>query len=139
MKKIITIILCLFSVQLLADSNQLQFTNGWIKQLPPVVPMRAGYVDIANPSNEDVEITAIQSDAFEKVEMHETIMQDGMMKMVEQKSFKIPAHGSIQLKPGGKHIMLITPLSTLQIGDKVPLLLTFSDDKAQKIELEVKQ
>lgn len=139
MRKFIAVFLCLFSVHLYADSNQLIFTNGWIKQLPPVIPMRAGYVNIENPTDKDVEITAMESDAFERVEMHETLMQDGMMKMVQQDSFKIPAHSSIELKPGGKHIMLITPLNQLNIGDKVELMVTFSDDKAQKIRLEVKQ
>ena len=139
MNKILTLILCLFSLQVMADSSKVEFTGGWIKQLPPVVPMRAGYVNITNPSNEDVVITAMQSDAFETVELHETTMKDGMMQMVQQDSMLIPANGSISLKPGGKHIMLINPLNPLAIGDKVNLTVTFGDSKAQKIQLEVKQ
>ena len=139
MKKLFAIILCLFSMQILADSSQVDFKNGWIKQLPPVVPMRAGYVEIENDSNQDVVITGMQSDAFESLELHETTMKDGMMKMVEQESFIIPANGSISLKPGGKHIMLINPLRTLEIGDKVEIMVTFGDNKARKITLTVKQ
>lgn len=139
MNKIITLMLCLFSLQVMADSSKVEFSDGWIKQLPPVVPMRAGYVKITNSSNEDAVITAMQSDAFETVELHETTMKDGMMQMIQQDSFIIPAKGSTLLKPGGKHIMLITPLRPLEIGDKVNLVVTFSDNKAQKIELEVKQ
>jgi periplasmic copper chaperone A len=139
MNKILTLILCLFSFQVMADSSKVEFSDGWIKQLPPVVPMRAGYVQISNPSNEEVVITAMQSDAFETVELHETTMKDGMMQMVQQDSIVIPAKGSIHLKPGGKHIMLINPLSPLAIGDKVNLIVTFSDSKAQNIQLEVKQ
>jgi periplasmic copper chaperone A len=139
MKNLFAIILCLFSVQLLADSSKVEFSNGWIKQLPPVVPMRAGYVKITNSSKQDVSITGMQSDAFETVEMHETTMKDGVMKMVQRESWVIPANGSIELKPGSKHIMLINPIHPLAIGDKVDLIVTFSDLKAQKIQLEVKQ
>jgi periplasmic copper chaperone A len=139
MKNIFTLILCLFSIQLLADSSKVEFSDGWIKQLPPVVPMRAGYVKITNLSDEDAVITAMQSDAFETVELHETTMQDGVMKMIQKESFTIPANGSSYLKPGGKHIMLINPLRPLAIGDKVDLVVTFSDLKEQKIQFKVKQ
>jgi periplasmic copper chaperone A len=139
MKKLITLFLCLISMQLMADSSKVEFSDGWIKQLPPVVPMRAGYVKIKNTSNEDVEITGMQSDSFETVEMHETTMKDGMMQMVQRESIIIPANGNTELKPGGKHIMLINPLNPLAIGDKVELIVTFGDSKAQKIQLEVKQ
>jgi periplasmic copper chaperone A len=139
MNKILTLILCLFSFQIMADSSKVEFTGGWIKQLPPVVPMRAGYVKISNPSNEDVVITAMQSDAFETVELHETTTKDGMMQMIQQDNMLIPAKGSINLKPGGKHIMLINPINPLAIGDKVNLTVTFGDSKTQKIQLEVKQ
>jgi periplasmic copper chaperone A len=139
MKKTITLILCLFSMQIMADSSKVEFSGGWIKQLPPVVPMRAGYVKITNSSDQDATITAMQSDAFETVELHETTMKDGMMQMVQRDSFVIPAKGSTDLKPGGKHIMLINPLNSLTIGDKVDLMVTFSDSKTQKIQLEVKQ
>lgn len=139
MKKIITLILCLLSIQVLADSSKVEFSDGWIKQLPPVVPMRAGYVKIENSSDQDVIITGMQSDAFETVELHETSMKDGMMQMIQLERFTIPANGSTHLKPGGKHIMLINPLSPLAIGDKVDLIVTFSDSKAQKIQLKVKQ
>jgi periplasmic copper chaperone A len=139
MKNLFTLILCLFSMQLLADTSQVEFNDGWIKQLPPVVPMRAGYVQIKNDSDQDAQITSMQSDAFESVEMHETTMKDGMMQMVQQDSMVIPAHGSLALKPGGKHIMLINPLRTLEIGDKVEVLVNFSDSTTQTITLKVKQ
>lgn len=139
MKKLILLGLCLFSFQLFADSSKIDFSNGWIKYLPPVVPMRAGYVEIENPTTQDIEITAIQSDAFEKIELHETINEGGMMKMIQLDTFNIPAKSKVQLRPGGKHMMLINPLIQLDIGNKVDLIVTFSDEKAQNLTLKVKQ
>ncbi len=139
MKHAIFLIFLFFTTLSQADSTTIQFLNGWIKQLPQVVPLRAGYLQIKNPDNKDYEITGFSSDDFEKVEMHETKMVDDIMKMVELESIYLPANGQVELKPGGKHLMMITPLLTLQIGDIVELNVTFSDDTTQQIQLEVKK
>ena len=139
MKKILISALLLVSSLSYADSTRIKFIDGWIKQLPPVVPMRAGYLQIDNPSDQPVEIIAINSEAFERVEMHETMMADGVMKMVEQSSMVVPPKGSLELKPGGKHLMLIAPLLDLQIGDTVDLTVTFSDRNTLPLQLEVRQ
>ena len=72
MKKIALLALLLFSTLSQADSSKIRFNDGWIKQLPPVIPMRAGYLQISNPTDQAHTITALHSDAFEKIEMHET-------------------------------------------------------------------
>lgn len=139
MNKSIFTTLLFLTVSLQADSTNVHFMDGWIKQLPPVVPMRAGYVQINNLSEQTVEIVSMHSEQFEKVEMHETIMSEGMMKMVELNSLVIPAKSQIDLKPGGKHLMLISPETPMQIGDKVEMTVTFSDDKIQRIQFEVRK
>lgn len=139
MEKLLILTLFCLSFSLQADSSSVEFDNGWIKQLPPVVPMRAGYMQISNTGKTPAEIVAMQSDAFESIEMHETMMEDGMMKMVQQHSIVIPAGASVELKPGGKHIMMINPTIALQVGDKVDISVTFSDEKSQLIQLKVKK
>ncbi len=139
MKNTIFAIFLLLPMTLMADSSQVLFNNGWIKQLPPVVPMRAGYMSIENNSEQEQEIIAFQSDAFERVEMHETLMQDGMMTMQQQQSFVLPARSRVELEPGGKHLMLITPKQAMQLGDDINLVVTFSDNSTQAIQLEVRK
>lgn len=139
MKKLVFLTLFLFSSLSQADSTNVKFINGWIKQLPPVIPMRAGYMQISNRSDQSHEIVAIHSEAFEKVEMHETTMADGMMKMIQQYSIVIPAKGLVELKPGGKHLMLIAPKQAMQIGDMIDLTVSFSDETSRQIQLEVRK
>ncbi|MDJ0882013.1 MAG: copper chaperone PCu(A)C [Gammaproteobacteria bacterium] len=122
----------------IADSTLVSFSNGWIKQLPPVVPMRAGYMQIENTGEKEQTIIAIQSEQFERVEMHETKMSDGMMQMEELYNLVIPAKSSVELKPGGKHLMLITPTVSLEVGDTVDITVTFSDETAQRVQLKIK-
>ncbi len=122
-----------------AATGEVQFSDGWIKQLPPVVPMRAGYLTIKNPGDQARTITHLQSDAFANVEIHETRMADGMMKMVELPQLVIPAKGEVELKSGGKHLMLIDPAQPLQIGDRVSIRVDFSNGQQQDLTLEVKK
>ena len=50
--------------------------------LPPSVPVRAGYMTLHNPGENAVSILqAVRSDAFASVEIHRSSMQDGMMRM----------------------------------------------------------
>lgn len=143
MKKFLLIALALVPVfmpsSILADTSKLRFIDGWIKQLPPVVPMRAGYLQINNPGKQEHEIIAFQSDAFDRIEMHESKMQDGMMKMVELESLMLPAGGTVELKPGGKHLMLINPTQNLEVGDRFYVVVTFADETSQRIQLEVRK
>ncbi len=139
MKKLLLLSLALFTTATQADTTKIEFLQAWIKQLPPVVPVRAGYMQIKNSSLLEHEIIALQSDAFDSVEMHETLMHDGMMKMEQQKSIVIPSKGLIELKPGGKHLMLIKPKQALQIGDRINLTVTFADQTSSIVQLEVKK
>ena len=139
MNKFVLLSLFLFSTLLNADSSKVEFSGGWIKQLPPVVPMRAGYLQIHNKGKSAARITAFQSDTFERVEMHETMMADGMMKMQEMHELVIPAEGMVELKPGGKHLMLITPKTALELGDKIDLIATFDDEQSQQVSLVIKR
>ena len=138
MKKIVLLTLLCLSTSLFADGSKIEFDQGWIKQLPPVVPMRAGYVQIHNPTSSDIEIIAAQSDAFARVEIHETQMVDGMMKMVELETLPLPAKSTVELKPGGKHLMMMEPLHAMQVGDKINLIFTFSDNQSSQVTLEVR-
>lgn len=138
MKKILLLSLLCFTTSIFADSSQIEFTQGWIKQLPPVVPMRAGYVQIHNPGNSDAEIIAVQSESFQRVEIHETQMVDGMMKMVEQNTLPVPAKATVELKPGGKHLMLLDPLQAMQVGEQIKLIFTFNDDQSTQVTFEVR-
>ena len=139
MKALIVSTLLLFSALTHADNSQIQFKDGWIKHLPPVVPMRAGYLTIENRGKTMNQIVAVQSPVFESVEMHETIMADGIMKMVQQDSIDLYPEKKVLLKPGGKHLMMMKPKQAMAIGDKIDVIMTFADGSTRQIQLEVNQ
>jgi copper(I)-binding protein len=52
-------------------------------------------------------------------------MHENMAHMEYLKELTIPPHASVVLKPGGLHLMLMDAKKSLQIGDQVPMTLTF--------------
>lgn len=76
----------------------------------------AGYVTIINNSSENVEISLDKVENFKKAETHETLEKDGRMSMQKVDSFKVLANDKLELKPGGKHIMLFDPTGEIKLS-----------------------
>jgi hypothetical protein len=68
-----------------------------------------------------------------RVEIHQSEMQDGVMKMRPVEMIEVPAKGAVELKSGGYHLMLMDVQEAPKIGEKVPLSLTF--ERAGTVEL----
>lgn len=74
-----------------------------------LVPSGVGavYVDIVNRGAAD-RLVGARSAASERIEMHEVVHEDGVARMVHHpEGFAIPARGRLELKPGGRHLMLL--------------------------------
>lgn len=73
------------------------------------------------------------------VHIHKSEEKDGVatMSMVEQ--IEIPADGMLAMKPGGLHIMLLGPKSTVNLGDEIKITLNFEDGTSVDINALVKK
>jgi copper(I)-binding protein len=73
------------------------------------------------------------------IEIHETIDDNGVMKMRPVPGgFEIPAGGKLELKPGGKHVMLIGLTAPLVEGQEVEVTLNFEKAGAITVKAPVK-
>lgn len=79
----------------------------------------AGYGVIKNTSNKEIVLKVIKADPFKAIETHETKEKAGKMAMEKVASFKVPAMGSLELKPGGNHIMLFDATREVKAGEEV--------------------
>lgn len=94
------------------------------------------FMVIANNSGQADRLLSATSPAAMMVELHETIMENGVMKMVHQpQGFEIPAGGKVELKPGGKHVMLMGLKSALEAGQTIQITLKF--EKAGEMTVNV--
>jgi len=88
--------------------------DAWVRAVPPSARMTAGYLTVYNPGPEALVIVGAESPLFGSVEMHGTVMVDGMARMRQQETVTVPAGESVAFEPGGLHLML------MQAVDGVP-------------------
>ncbi len=89
-------------------------------------------------TSEDAKLVNAASPAAGIVEVHEMAMKDNVMAMRAIDALPLPAGKTVELKPGGYHVMLIDLVKPLQAGDKVPVTLTVVGKDGKKSSVEVK-
>lgn len=96
-------------------------SNAWVRAAAPGASAMAAYMTLNNPSANAMEIIAVTSPQFDEVMIHETIADGEMAAMNHLDSLTLPPNANVELKPLGKHIMLVDPLVELALGDEVEL------------------
>jgi len=120
-------------------TSTLQFVDPWVREAPPNVKVLGAFMTIENPTEHPRTLVAAECADFESVELHATIMEGELAKMVQQESLLIPAQGRLELKPGGYHLMLINAKHPLQAGDHVTLTLRFANAEQHTITATVRK
>ncbi len=99
----------------------------------------AVYLVIRNEGKEADRLLGAESDAAQTVELHQSKMEGGTMKMEPVEAIDIPPGGQVELKPGGLHIMLIGLKRDLPAGERLTLVLHFEHAGDIEVEAEVRQ
>lgn len=74
---------------------------------PPGGSMAAGYFELHNPAATALVLEALESAAFESVEMHETVDDNGVSRMRPLANATIAPGETLKFEPGGMHLMLM--------------------------------
>lgn len=120
------------------QADDLQVNNPYAREVPPGAPASASFMELKNPTGQDIVITNAQSAAADIVELHTHTHDNGVMRMRQIPQIVVPAHGQTTLQPGGLHIMLIEPLEPLTAGQTVKVTLEFADGSQKTVEMPVK-
>jgi copper(I)-binding protein len=115
--------------------------NVWGHASPGMADAGAFFMMIRNPGNQADKLTSARADACGVVELHEMYMKDdGTMGMrpVTGGAIEVPAGGSVELKPGGLHVMCLQKKGEFTAGTKVPLTLVFEKGGELKTEAEIR-
>lgn len=119
-----------------ALAGEISLDRPWSRATPAGAKVGAGYVLIKNAGSANDKLVSATADVAGKVEIHEMKMDNGVMKMRPIANLDIPAGKSIELKPGGYHIMFEELKQPLKTGDVVKGSLTF--EKAGTLPVEFK-
>ena len=110
-----------------ADSGSITVEQPWSRATPSGAQTGAAYMTLDNKSASADRLTGASSDVADKVQIHEMKVVNGVMQMRElPDGLPIPAGGSVVLKPGSYHVMLIGLKKPLTAGETFPLTLTFA-------------
>lgn len=104
-------------------TSQITIQEPWAR--PSTNAVSAVYFVVKNAGSEDRLVSAT-ADVSPKVQIHE-VVTDGMSQRMQEVTggIVVPANGSVELKPGGYHVMLMNLPEPLEVGDVVKVALTF--------------
>lgn len=133
----------LFAVSLLlggvAQAADLDVTDPWVALAPPGAHATAAFMELHNPGEQPVDVVAAGADGFQAVELHRSVNENGMHRMIQQERITVPAGGAVHLAPGGYHVMLIGAERELVESEVLTLELTLGDGSRLSVDAPVKR
>lgn len=122
----------LFAVSLLAtpslqaaeeSSPALIVSDAYFRLAPPGRSMTAAYMQLKNNSGQPQVLTAFHSSSAASIELHNHIHVNGMMKMRKVDTLSIDDGETVQLQPGGYHLMIFGLQTGLSLDDSIAIEL----------------
>ena len=136
MKRIRTAAMLLGIGLALPAAAQVAVTDAWVRGTIAGQKATGAFMQLKSPA--DASLVAVTSPVAKIVEIHEMKMEGSMMTMRAVDKVALPAGKTVEMKPGGYHVMLVDLVAPLKVGEAVPLQLTFEDKAGKKQMLEVK-
>jgi copper(I)-binding protein len=104
----------------------LDIIHPWARATPGGAKVGGGYLKVTNHGAEPDTLVSATFDRSERAEIHQMSVQDGVMTMRPVAGgLEIKPGETVELKPGGYHLMFLDLKSPLKEGDKVDATLTF--------------
>lgn len=131
-----------------------EIAGAWARTSPMEVTLGAAYMTVTSAVDDELTDVSVDPSIAASAEIHEMVMAEmssdttmsmssdttmsmssdttvmsgpGEMVMQEVDSIAIPAGETVELKPGGYHIMLIDLAAPLEIGQEFDIVLTFAN------------
>lgn len=113
--------------------------NAWIRALPPGMKMTAGFGTLSNGTADMIEIASFSSPQFRGVSLHLTEVVDGVSSMHEVESMSLGAGESLEMAPGGYHLMLMGPRGGMAVGQMIELDVSAADGRVFRFQVPMEK
>lgn len=127
LRGLVAVILLLAGASVTAEEWSTQHER--LRVLPGSVPA-AGYFTLENRSPAEIELVGAESPAYDRIELHRSIREDGMSRMERVSGIELAPGERIEFVPGGYHLMLFDPRQPLSPGDQVDITLHLESQQA---------
>ncbi|MFY9288816.1 MAG: copper chaperone PCu(A)C [Alphaproteobacteria bacterium] len=115
--------------------GDIQIGHIWMRATPMGATTAAIYMPLSNAGQETDRLLGGSSPVAAKIEIHESLVVDGVMRMRKLDALALEPRKPVSLKPRGLHLMVFGLKERLKEGEKIPLTLQF--EKAGTVDVEV--
>jgi periplasmic copper chaperone A len=122
-----------------AAATEPMITDAWIRSVPPSARMTAGYLSLYNPGPDELVIVGVESALFGSIELHGTVMEDGVARMRHQDSVTVPAGEVVRFEPGGLHLMLMQPREEIPSSGSIEMSVVLENGERMEFLAQVGQ
>ncbi len=123
-------------VEMAADGG-VAVHEAWARASAGAATTGAVYVMLMGGDRADTLVGA-STPIADSAEVHESIDDNGVMKMRSVAGVPVPAHGMVTFSPGGYHIMLVGLKRPLAAGQSFPLMLRFAHAAPITVDVTVR-
>jgi copper(I)-binding protein len=116
------------------SAGGLQIGNPWARATPKGATVGAGYLTITNKGTEPDRLIGGSAAPAARFEVHTTVMEKGVARMRQVTGLEIKPGETVELAPGGMHVMLMGLKQPLRQGQSVKGTLVF--EKAGTVAIE---
>ena len=100
----------------------------------------AAYLSISNDGDRPDRLVGARSSCCATIEIHQTQVSEDRMSMVPiENGIALDPGATVDLEPGGYHLMLFEPIEPLRIGMRFAVTLEFEQTGEIPIEIEVRR
>lgn len=136
MQKLISSLIIATGFVAAAAHAQVSVQDPWTRATVAQQKATGAFMQLSSPKS--VKLVSASSPLTPTVEVHEMAIQGEVMRMRQVQSVQLSAGKTVELKPGGYHIMLMNLKSQVKEGDVVPLTLIFENQDGSRQTLDVK-
>ena len=119
--------------------ESLQAENAWVPWAPPGLKVHVAYMTIVNRGATDQIIVSAESTDYERIELHRSVIKDGVSTMEAIGEVKVPANGRVEFAPTGLHLMLIGPRRPQALDGHVQILLRLSSGEEVDVSAVIRR
>lgn len=123
-----------------AKAGDLAISGGWVRATLPGQKTGAGYLAISNNGTAPDRLLSLTSPAASRVEIHSMRMENDVMIMRPVKGgLEIAPGSTVELGPGGLHLMFLALSAPFTDGSSVEVELRFARAGAVRLSLPVRR
>lgn len=115
---------------------QVTVKDPWVRATVPQQKSTGAFMQIT--SVKDTRLVEVRSPLAGVAEIHEMVMEKDVMKMRAVPGVALPAGKTVELKPGGYHVMLMELKGQAKEGGTVPVTLVVEGKDGNREMIEVK-